>query len=361
MAILYVDVSHHDWDRRGGQLDWAAVKAATSPVMCARATYGDPAGYHPTSRHFGDFQTAAAAAGFVLRGGYHNLIRGDAGSMGRQVDWFRSELDRYGCQWAMVDVERYVELVVNDLWPRWADVLRFRDAWSAVEGRPLVYYLPQWLVRDYYGDVDLDELAGPLVQSHYAGGDGTAAQIYAAAGGDQGTGWDDLYGGRTADIWQFTSAANVAGASDGTDVNAYRGTLAQITALFTGSDDMTPSQQYIQHVGNYRIDSICQLRLATVVPAFTASDGTKFAGFTEPNKLSQWAAAQTASDEDIEALVRQAIQAASDDPAMPEVVLTPQQIEQMTAGVVAGVKVVIPTAEQNADAVLDGESARLAS
>jgi len=234
VTLLYVDVSHHDWDRAGGNLDWPKVRAATSPVMCARATYGDPSGFHPSTRYFADLQRGAKAAGFTLRGGYHNLVRGDAASMRRQVDWFRQQLDAEGCHWAMVDVERYPELVSNGLWPRWDDCLRWQDAWDAVEDRPMSWYLPGWLVNSYYPGADLRQLRGPLVQSHYAGGDGTAQQIYAAAGGDTGTGWDDTYGNRRCDIWQYTSTGNVPGASSYTDCNAYRGTLQQLTALLTG-------------------------------------------------------------------------------------------------------------------------------
>lgn len=121
-----------------------------------------------------------------------------------------------------------------------------------------------------------------------------------------------------------------------------------------GDDDMTPSQQYVQHVMNYRLDSLCQNRVATVVPAFTASDGSKFPGFTEPNKLGLWTAGQTASDAELEDLVRQTLQAASDDPDVA-VVLTPEQIAAMSAAVVNGVTTAIdvPTAEETAEAVAD--------
>lgn len=50
--------------------------------------------------------------------------------------------------------------------------------------------------------------------------------------------------------------------------------------------DMTPSQQYIQHVLNYRIDAILHMRNPCVVPAFTATDGSKFPGITENNNLA---------------------------------------------------------------------------
>lgn len=243
MTVLYVDVSHHDWDRRGSNLDWNAVRQATSPVMVARATYGDPGGWNRTSRHFADFQTGAAAAGFTLRGGYHNLIRGDTASIARQVDWLRAELDKHGCNWAMCDIEPYAELVSANMWPRWQDVQRFHDRWYQVDDRVMAWYLPRWFWawRDKapsLGEPDLRGLRGPLVQSHYAGGDGSAQTIYANAGGDGGTGWDDFYGGRYPDIWQYSSGADVAGASSNTDINAYRGSLDELRMLLGDGDDM---------------------------------------------------------------------------------------------------------------------------
>src|SRR5262249_48531821 len=50
-----IDVSQHDWNLRGGNLDWEAIRNAGIVGMCARATYGDPAGFHYPSYHFGDF------------------------------------------------------------------------------------------------------------------------------------------------------------------------------------------------------------------------------------------------------------------------------------------------------------------
>ena len=61
MTVLYVDLSHHDWDRVKGEFDWTAIRRATSPVVCLRATYGDPAGYNPTTRHFADIAGGAPA------------------------------------------------------------------------------------------------------------------------------------------------------------------------------------------------------------------------------------------------------------------------------------------------------------
>jgi hypothetical protein len=128
-----------------------------------------------------------------------------------------------------------------------------------------------------------------------------------------------------------------------------------------GGEDMTPQEQYLLRVMNVRIDAIKGLKTAVVMPSFTASDGSQFPGFAEPCQLGLWAAGQTASDEELKVLVRQTLQEVSDDQAVP-VSLTPEQIEQMTAGVVAGVATAIdvPTAQENAEAVLDTEAARLA-
>ncbi|WP_162908097.1 hypothetical protein [Allorhizocola rhizosphaerae] len=272
----------------------------TSEVMIARATYGDPSGFNPATRHFGAFQRGAIGAGFSLRGGYHNLVRGDAGSMRRQVDYFRRELDAYGCQWAMVDIERYQELISNDLWPRFADVLRFRDAWHAVDSRPLAYYLPRWLHNGYYGGANLRELPGPLVQSHYAGGtSGSAARIYANAGGDHGTGWDDAYGNRLPDIWQFTSDADVDGASSVTDANAFRGTVDQLRSLLTGDDDMS----WDERLGQGPAGSEYANHMARTAVAWT------WAGVDRANEALKRLEAATAAEQTRDAASAAAIQA----------------------------------------------------
>jgi hypothetical protein len=120
-----------------------------------------------------------------------------------------------------------------------------------------------------------------------------------------------------------------------------------------GIDDMTPSQQYKQHVINYRVDGIVHARVAIVVPAFTATDGSIFPGFTEPCQLGMWMVDQTNADVEMEDLVRQTLQAASDDPDV-EVTLTPEQIAAMSAAVAAGVttQLDVPTADENAQATV---------
>lgn len=251
MTTLYIDVSHHDWDRRGGALDWASIAGAgMGRVMCARASYGDPQVFNPPSPRFAEYMAAGRAAGFDCRGGYHNLIRGDQASINRQVDLLRSTMDRYGAEWAMADVEAYAELVQRGLVPGWQDVQRFHDRWYAVESRTMAWYIARWVWEGHLGSPDLTGLRGPLINANYRGGDGTAQGIYANAGT---AGWAEYLtapkggpvrrSGRSPDIWQFTSTGNVPGASDSTDVNAYPGTVDQLVAMLTGThnegdDDM---------------------------------------------------------------------------------------------------------------------------
>lgn len=81
-------------------------------------------------------------------------------------------------------------------------------------------YLPSWV----YGS-KLKDFRYPWWQSSYVSGSGAASALYP---GDGSSRWS--YSGRTADILQFTSSATIAGQTT-CDANAYRGTLAQLTAL----------------------------------------------------------------------------------------------------------------------------------
>jgi len=264
MTQLFIDVSHHDRDRRGAPLDWAAIRTAgLGTAMIARATYGDPQGFNPTTRFFAEIQAGAKAAGYVARGGYHNLIHGDTTSINRQVDYLRAQLDTTGATFGMADIEPYDELKANGLWPRWTDVTRFHDRWYSLEQRVMVWYIGRWVWRDWLTQPVLSQLKGPLINANYPGGDGTAAVIYTGSGADTGPGWTS-YGGRTPDVWQFTSIANVPGASNTTDCNAFRGTADQLAALLNGDPvALTPqdidaiADAVVTHkLGNSLVDTV---------------------------------------------------------------------------------------------------------
>lgn len=84
-----------------------------------------------------------------------------------------------------------------------------------------IVYAPKWA----YGD-SLSGLGYPLWASSYVNGVGTASDLYP---GDASGRWG-IYSGQVPAILQFTSSATIAGQTT-CDANAYRGTLAQLTAL----------------------------------------------------------------------------------------------------------------------------------
>jgi len=232
-----VDVSHHDWDRAKGEIDWAATARSGIAAACVRASYGDPEGFSPASPHAAEMIGGARAAGLVT-GAYHNLVHSDAAGVRRQVDRLRAALDQHGAQWAMLDVERYDELVANGLWPRFADVRAFTNRWHALDGRPLLVYLPRWNWRDHLGSPALGDLGCPVVASDYGdNATGSPSELYASRAGDEGRGWAG-YGGVTPALWQFGSRSRVPGLAAPTDINAFRGSPARLRALLTGDDDM---------------------------------------------------------------------------------------------------------------------------
>lgn len=236
MTVFTIDVSQWDVDRLAGRdFNWPAVLAGGLAAVCVRATYGDPQVYAPTTRHFRALTAGAGAAGCRLVGGYHNLIHGDAASIRRQVDYFWSELSAAGCTWAMLDVEPYQALRANGLWPRWIDVLAFRDAWRHRTSMPLVFYLARWVWNGWLGAPNLAELGGPLVNAAYPKAEAMAppGPLYSAVGGDDGGGWAP-YGGVVPDGWQFSAKGVVSGASHWTDVNAWRTDETGLAALLTG-------------------------------------------------------------------------------------------------------------------------------
>ncbi len=243
MTALFIDVSHHDWDRRGSALDWNAIRnAGLGTVMSARASYGDPQIFNPPSPHFGDYMVSAKDAGFTCRGAYHNLIKGDQTSVNRQVDLLRSTMDKYGAEWAMADIEAYDELKANGLVPDWSTIQRFHDRWYQVDSRKMSWYIAHWFWRDYIGSPNLTGLRGALINADYPGVTGAPSTAYATAA-NTGRGFISM-GGRMPDIWQFGSTLTVPGASSNTDCNVFKGTVSELVSLLSngtsnvGSTDM---------------------------------------------------------------------------------------------------------------------------
>lgn len=238
--MIYIDVSHYDYDRFGGNLNWTQIKASGIDVVFIRASYGDPSIYNPETRYFVDMATAASAAGLMV-GGYHNLINGDFSSIQRQVQYFRDQLELVDADYAMLDVEPYEALKANNLWPRLSSAELFAQEFNEQDSRPLAVYLAQWVWSSWLNRGDLRPLmtkaAGPLINSNYplGVGKGEFKQLYTSAGGDKGPGWIS-YGNVAPEIWQYSSNAMVPGASSVTDVNAYRFSVEEFMARMARKD-----------------------------------------------------------------------------------------------------------------------------
>jgi hypothetical protein len=92
-----------------------------------------------------------------------------------------------------------------------------------------IVYAPAWV----YGN-NLRGLSYPLWSSRYVSGSGTASGLYP---GDTSAYWAS-YSGIVPAVLQFTSSATIAGQTT-CDANAFRGSLAELTALLApGWDDM---------------------------------------------------------------------------------------------------------------------------
>lgn len=103
-----------------------------------------------------------------------------------------------------------------------------------------------------------NELAGltfPLWNARYpSSATGGFKALYARVGGDSGPGWVS-YSGKTPAVWQYTSSATIGGQGT-SDANAFRGSLAQLTALvapgwtqeriIVNADDVTAVRAAVQ-------------------------------------------------------------------------------------------------------------------
>lgn len=110
-----------------------------------------------------------------------------------------------------------------------AVVKAFRDRGMRV----ILGYVPRWYWASQ-GALNILNQGPPLVNSRYGTATGTPAQIYAAAGGDAGSGWGS-YGGQQVALWQFTNKASMAGMA--IDCSAFRGSLTQLKELIYGNQE----------------------------------------------------------------------------------------------------------------------------
>jgi Glycosyl hydrolases family 25 len=230
MTVFTIDVSNHDWARRGGPLDWHAIRAAGIQVACVKVSEGNRGGMYSYTDPRGPAQIAAARAAGIFCGAYHCLSRGGATN---QAAW----LAEFDADWYMLDVEPFSELTTRGIAPTINDISIFQGVFS----KKVATYLPLWYWSQL-GSPNLSFLDGALVSSDYgANPKGAPGSVYLSRGGDGGRGFE-AYGNRVPELWQFGSQLTVPGCSTATDVNAYRGSIDQFKARFSGQkegDDMS--------------------------------------------------------------------------------------------------------------------------
>lgn len=191
MTIFYPDYSSYQ-----GQ---ATVPAGT-PAIVAKATEGT----YYIDADYGYYKSTAQRMGIPFSG-YH-FLKADTDPAAQALYYYNFA----GNTPCMLDVE-----TENASKPTVAQVLAFMTALQGHGGRVWGVYFPQWYWGQVGGDLGALTRAGAvLVSSNYT------------SYSDSGPGWNS-YGGATPAIWQYTSTP--------VDMNAYKGTPAQLALLINGT------------------------------------------------------------------------------------------------------------------------------
>lgn len=240
MTIHFPDLSHFKTVSLEGAV--ALITKATQGLSFVDQTYGP-------------YKRDAEARGIPFAG-YHFVDASDLA--GQAANAFRI-MGGTPCMWdaeaAGATVPRLVELT---------------QKYRALGGNPRLVYLPHWWWQDHLGSPDLSPLA--------ALGLALVSSAYPAAGySDTGVGWRP-YGGVTPAIWQWSDAHPFNGAR--VDFNAYKGTVDQLRALFTGK----PQPQQETEINMFTIQIAGN-------PACWLSDGFRYKPIPDGVTLQRYAQA----------------------------------------------------------------------
>jgi len=209
-----VDVSRYQ-----SSLDWTAARGDGIRFMFARASLG----LIPDARYAGHIAGAEAAG--VIGGAYHYLWPGV--DPVKAVDLFLDRVGKTDGRLLALDVEHRGE------WSE-ARTLEAVDAWvrayRARTAHPLIIYTGKWYWSGRMGD-PVGVRYGPLWDSHYVATSDNAPyrELYAKV---PPWWWDPGYGAwPQATFLQFTSRGLVKGYGSRLDVDAYRGSIANLRDL----------------------------------------------------------------------------------------------------------------------------------
>lgn len=231
MTLYGWDASDFDWAR--GPMDLGAAKAAGVTFFTHKATEGTSVRH----THYGEALNRARAAGIEFLGPYI-VPRTPGSSIKAQVDYFLTYVNTQTPWWRdfpgfffQVDTEHWgYDQVSPATGEAVCAALRERT------GRWVVHYAPKWA----YGNTIPGST--PLWASDYNGNPALPLQTAYTAGdaeGDNDPAWN-AYSGRVPVFWQFGSRC-IIGRQPSADGNAFRGSLADLRALITGS--ATPGQE----------------------------------------------------------------------------------------------------------------------
>lgn len=199
-------------------LDMADLKQAGMTFALCKVTEGSGwfrDGYHRFS--------AAAKAQGLLFCAYHFLRSESSGQA--QAAWTKACM---GPDWGTVPVMLDWETSVSNTDAGASTAAAYVAAVAGLGGRVTLNYCPRW----FWSRIGSPNLAAAglssmaLIQSSYVAGTGTAAVLYP---GDTSSRWNG-FGGKTVSILQFSSNCRVPGYGGPLDINAYRGTRADLAA-----------------------------------------------------------------------------------------------------------------------------------
>lgn len=221
MTLFGVDLSSYQADFDIGQMQREGFE-----FIIAKISEGS---YYRDSWWPSNLAKARAAALPIM--GYHFLTNED---VQKQADLVASHIGDPQVPIAL-DIETPGE---PDLRPGINDVYNMIAALQERRITVRLLYLPKWYWNGYMGSPDLNGLPSLWSSSYPASTETYASAIYESI---QQVGFSPYSPGQPAPvIWQFTDTASVA--DQRIDANAFRGTPAELAALFTIVSPSTNSQ-----------------------------------------------------------------------------------------------------------------------
>lgn len=238
--LLGIDVSLHR-----GDIDWPAVAAVTwthvEPTgvegefvtteryrvqfATLKASHGLPGTQAGLEEHWAREAPEMAASGIPLVGGAHRLIAGvdPAG----QVDAFQAAM------WLIGGHQGRLVLLDAEMGDP-ATILEWMAEWNRrTGGYPVLGYVPDWKEVQWTGNEMSSFGFAGWWASEYVPGEGNPVDLIHAITDEH---WHS-HDGIAPTILQFSSRAVVPGVNPPTDVNLFRGTLAELRELATRPGD----------------------------------------------------------------------------------------------------------------------------